>query len=142
MNKIKRGICFLLAIAALISVPVYAENSGTRASSYFLSYSAYLHPTSSTAFEVWFSVMALNEMDELGASVIKVQRSSDGSNWYTVRTYTKEMYPQLICRNTGAHGACVSYTSMEPGFYYRAYVEFYAKNSSGTGYVYYYTARL
>ena len=142
MKKLKRYFCLVLVIVSLTSIQVFAEENAPRASAYIRSYSAYLDPTSSTTFEVWFDVTATGRMEELGTSVIKVQRSPDGSNWYTVRTYTKEMYPQMICENTGAHADCVSYTSIEPGFYYRAYVEFYAKNSSGTGYVYYYTARL
>lgn len=141
MKKLKRCICCVLIFVMLVSVPVYANDTTHRASSYFSFYEAYLYRTSSTTFEVWFDVTATGGMDELGASVIKVQRSSDGSNWYTARTYTKEMYPQMICEDTGTHAACVSYT-MEPGFYYRAYVEFYAKNGSGTGYASYYTARL
>ena len=47
----------------------------------------------------------------------------------------------MICENTSAHADCVSYT-MESGFYYRAYVQFYAKKGTGTGYLSYYTARL
>lgn len=142
MKKLKRYVCFVLLIISMLSVQVFAEDTTPRASAYVRSYSAYLEPTSNSTFDVWFDVTATSRMDELGTSVIKVQRSSDGSNWYTVRTYKKEMYSQMICENTGAHTDCVSYTSIEPGFYYRAYVEFYAKKGTGTGYVYYYTARL
>lgn len=141
MKKVNRILCFVLSIIMLISVQVCAEEATPRASNYFSRYTAYLYQTSSTTFEVWFDVVATGRMDELGASVIKVQRSTDGTNWYTVRTYTKEMYSQMICENTSAHADCVSYT-MESGFYYRAYVQFYAKKGTGTGYLSYYTARL
>lgn len=141
MKKLMRLFAAILAIIMLISVQVCAAEVEPRASSYFRSYDAYLHRTSSTTFEVWFDVVADRIMVELGASKIKVQRSTDGTNWATVRTYTKSMYPQLVCSNTFTHADCVSYT-MEPGFYYRAYVEFYAKDTSGSAYLYCYTERL
>ena len=70
-------------------------------------------------------------MDELGASEIKIQRSSDGVNWTTMKTYTKESYSNLICENTGSHAACVSYTGTA-GYYYRAKITLYAKKGTGS----------
>lgn len=133
MKRFTRCACFFLAIMMLLITPAFAAETVTpRASSYFMCISAYLEKTTGTQFEVWFDVTAVGGMDELGVSEIKVQRSSDGVNWTTMKTYSKDYYPQMICDNTVAHADCVTYTGTA-GYYYRAYVCFYAKNSSGFG---------
>jgi len=133
LKHFSRSICVILVIAMMLAVPVLAETETAvtpYASSYFISYCAYLYKTTGTTFEVWFEVVARSGMDELGVSEIKVQRSADGNNWTTMRTYTPEYYPQMICEDTGAHGDCVTYTGTA-GYQYRAYITFYAKNSGG-----------
>ena len=77
-------------------------------------------------------------MDELGASEILVQRSSNRTNWTTVKTFSSAYYSDMIATNRGTHGATLS-CDVESGYYYRAYVTFYASNSSGYGEKYYYT---
>lgn len=140
MKRIMKLICVVLALVMLLTVPVSAqrveEPIGTY-SLFFHSYSTYLFRTSSTEFEVWFEVTARDGMDELGVSYIEVQRSTNGTTWETVKTYTPEDYPQMICENTGMHADCVSYT-MTSGYQYRADVTFYAKKGTGTGYLYEY----
>ena len=133
MKRFSRSICVVLVIGMLLAVPVFAETETEAtpyASSYFISYCAYLYKTTGNTFEVWFEVAARDGMDELGVSEIKVQRSADGTNWTTMWTYTPENYPQMICENTGSHGDCVTYYGIA-GYDYRAYVTFYAKNSRG-----------
>ena len=49
-----------------------------------------------------------------------------------MRTFTKESYSNLVGQNTTTHAAGVSYTGTR-GFYYRAYIQLYAKNSTGYG---------
>ena len=140
MKQFLKVVCAILAIAVIMAMPVFAEQEGSPwASAYFISYSTYLYRTTGTQFEVWFDVSARNIMTELGVSSILLQESSDGENWTTVKTYEPEDYPQMICENTGSHADCVSYTG-RAGYDYRAYVSFYAKNSSGFGerYVYAY----
>lgn len=130
MKRIIQCVCLTLVFSMLLAFPALAVDN--RASSYFISSSVYLYKTSSTTFEAWFEVDALGTMEELGASLIKIQRSSDGVNWTTMKTVTKEDDSDLICGNTGSHASCVAYTGTT-GYYYRAYIELYAKNSSGTG---------
>ena len=141
MKRFVRFVCLIMVFATAISIPAYATEQSQRASNYISSYRAYCYAVSSTKIEVWFSVVGAGTMDEIGASTIKVQRSSDGTTWTTMKTYTKESYPQMIDTNSGFHGSSVTYTAT-PGYYYRARVEFYAKNSTGSGYMYYYTAKI
>jgi len=122
----------VLAIVLVCAVPVCAEEeASSRTSAYFLAHDLYLSKKTSTKFQVHFDVDAMNIMDELGAKTIKVQRSPDGSTWTTMFTYSREYYPQMICENTGSHAAYVPYTGTV-GYYYRAKVTFYAKNSNGS----------
>lgn len=129
MKRFHRCVCILLVIAMLMVVPAFAAEA--RASDYFWSSSVYLANISGTRFEAWFDVDAVNVMDELGASEIKIQRSSDGTNWTTMKTYTKESYSNLICEDTNSHAAYVSYTGTA-GYYYRANITLYAKKGTGS----------
>lgn len=142
MNKLIRHICFFLAFFMILALPANAaENAGSRASNYFMSTSVYLYKTSDTSFEVWFEAAAVDIMEEIGASEIKVQRSSDGANWTTMKTYSMDTYSNMTDCNTGIHTDCVTYTGTR-GYYYRAYITLYARNSSGTGILYRYTSSI
>lgn len=139
MKRFTRFVCIFLVTSMLLAIPAFAAEA--RASNYFIKSSVYLEKTSSTTFEAWFDVDAIGIMDELGASVIKIQKSSDGTSWTTMKTYTKETYSSLICEDTASHAACVTYTGTT-GYYYRAYIILYAKNSTGSGEWYRYTSSL
>ena len=133
MKRFSRMVSLLLAVLMVLAVPAAAlENENARASSFFASSDVYLYQTSSTKFQAWFEVTALDGMDKLGASEIKIQESSDGTNWTTVKTCTMANYSNLICENTGFHGSYVSYTGTI-GKYYRAKITLYAENSTGVG---------
>lgn len=138
MKQFIRVICLLLAITTLVAVSAYASEQSERASIYFSAYRAYCYAASSTEIEVNFTVIGAGIMDELGASQIKVQQSSDTINWTTVKTFSSANYSDMIVTNRGTHAATLSCT-VASGYYYRAYVTFYAKNSTGYGKKYYYT---
>lgn len=138
MKRFKKSICFIFVLVMLLAVPVSAQGADEQISGYslfFHSYATYLYRVSSTEFEVWFEVTALDGMDKLGVNYIEVQRSTDGKNWETVKTYTPEDYPQMLCKNTGMHADCVSYT-MTSGYQYRAYVTYYAEKGLSFGELY------
>lgn len=142
MKRITKFTSLLLAVILLVSVPVAyaAETADQRASSYFMRNSAYLHGITSTGFDVWFEVTAMGIMDELGVSSIRVEKSTDAVNWETVKTYYKSDYSQMIDYNSTSHSGCVSFGNRESGYYYRAYVMFYAKDNGNTGYYACYTS--
>ena len=135
MRRFTRCISIMLVVVMLCGTTVFAtENANQRSSSYFWGSGTYLHKTSETTFEAWFDVAATHSMLKLGASSVQIQRSSDGENWTTMRTYSMTSYPNLICENTVAHTSYVTYTGTS-GYYYRAMFMLYAKDSSGTGYM-------
>ena len=133
MKRLLQIVSLCLILSMVLAIPAMAAETGARASNYFHSYSCYLWKTSSTEFQVWFDVTGKRTMDELGTSVIKVQRSSDnGATWSTVKTYTKANYSNMICENTIRHADCVTYSGASAGYKYRAYVEFYAMDGEGS----------
>lgn len=134
MKRFVKCVCLLLAMSLMMAVPVCAaENPNTRGSQFFMASSVYLDPTSGTAFQVWFDITAVGMMDELGAKSITIQRSTDNANWSNVSTYSRYSYSNLICKNTSEHASYITFYGSS-GYYYRAYVELYAKdgNSSAT----------
>lgn len=149
MKHVKRLVCLVLVASMFVAMPAFAaegmpeetDDGSARASNYFGRYSVFLHQTSAVTFEAWFDVGAVSIMDELGASEIKIQRSSDGVNWETMRTFTKESYTSMICPNTSVHTYGISYTGT-PTYYYRAFITLYAKKGNGFGELYKYTSVL
>lgn len=142
MKRFARVLCMLLSLSLVLSLPAFAaETAQPRASSYFMKTGAYLEKISSSKFEVWFDVTGTGMMEEIGVKTIKVQKSSDQSTWTTVKTYSRDDYSVMIDTNTSGHEGCVTYTCTR-GYYYRALVTFYAKNSSGSGQYSSYTATL
>lgn len=140
--KIKlRVLCLLLGISLLMVLPVHAaSNVEPRGSAFFSSYWTFLDKTSSTSFDVIFDVTAnAAVMQELGASMIEVYESADQQSWTKVKIYEKEDYPEMIDYNTGSHMDYVTYDDAKPGYYYRACVTYYAKNSMGIGENFIYT---
>lgn len=146
MRKYIRMICVVLVVCLVFAFPVSAESgSQSRASLYFAAHDCYLYKIDSSTFEIWFDVTATASalpLQVLGVSSVEVDRSPDGVNWSLIRTYDAEDYPQMLCENTGTHDGYITYRYATPGYYYRAYITFYAKNSSGSGKLYRYTATL
>ena len=133
MKRFLRSICVVLVLVILLHPVVYAaENVDARASYFFARNTTFIEQITTRQFEVWFSVVAVRSMDELGVKTITVQRSSDGVNWTSMKTFEKEDYSNMICTNTAGHSGCVTYWGT-PGYYYRALVCYYAKDGSNIG---------
>lgn len=140
MKRFIRTTCFLLTMVMVLAVPVFAaENVEPKASNFFISSSVYLCNVSGNSFEAWFEVTGTGTMDQIGANFIKIQRSSDGTNWTTVKTCSKDNYLTLIDYNSVGHEAGVYYSGTG-GYYYRAYIELYAKKGVNSGYMSRYTS--
>ena len=141
MKKLMRFVCMILACSLLVAVPAQAENVvESRGSAFFSAYGTDLYVTSSSSFEIWFDVDAnVVTMDVLGVSEILLYKSADQQTWQEIKMYSMNAYAGMVAYNTSSHGGCVSYNFATPGYYYRAYITFYAKNSTGIGERYVYT---
>lgn len=124
MKRFIQLISLLLIVSTFLTISAFAAE---QASDFFGSHSSYLWEVSDSEFQVWFRVTAVEGMDVLGVSEIKVQRSTDKSNWSTVQTYGGQ-----YDYDTSFYSGHVTYSSAEAGYYYRARVTYYAENSSGT----------
>ena len=135
MKKIVQTLCVILALSLVLAMPAYAESTvEPRGSAFFGSYSTDLYKTSSSSFQIWFDVVSnVTTMDVLGVSEIIVYRSPDQQSWTKMRTYTMDNYPQMVAQNTCSHDGYITYNYATTGYYYRAYITFYAKNSTGIG---------
>lgn len=139
MKRIIRGVSLVLMLCLLCAVPVAAEESITPyASDYFNATGTYLYVSNGNRFDVWFEVIATGTMDELGVSSVVMQKSSDGVTWRNIKTFYPENYTQMIVEDDSYHGGSLPYTGTY-NYYYRAYVEFYAKKGNGTGHYFMYT---
>lgn len=141
MKRSFRFLCLILVFSLLLAFPVHAASDvEPRGSAFFSAYGTTLYKTSANSFEIWFDVNAnAAVMQEIGVSMIEVYRSEDQQHWTKMKTYEMENYPEMIDDNTFSHTGYVTYSYATPGCYYRAYVTFYAKNSTGIGERFVYT---
>lgn len=136
MKKFVRVICMILACSLFLAAPAQAASVvEPRASAFFAYHGTDLYKTSTSSFQIWFDVTANagTSMQELGVSEIVVYRSADQQSWTKMRTYTMGSYSQLVEQNTQSHEGYVTYNYATTGYYYRARITFYAKNSTGIG---------
>lgn len=131
----------VMKIIALILVftimsPLYVsaaetEKMQTRASDYLSSYNTYVCAMGSGKLQVWYTVVGMTDMDEIGVLSIKLYESSDQTNWTRVKTYSHENYSSMLAEDDWVHSSYVSYNGTA-GKYYKAYVCIWAgKNGSG-----------
>lgn len=134
MKRFIQFICVVLVFVMVLSTPAFAAGTAdSRASMFFMSSSVYFYHVSGSQYQIWFDVTAVSGMNELGASKIVVERSTDLSDWEAVKTYNKSTYTQMTTKTvTGTYDNYVTYYAAD-GYAYRAIVTLYAKNSSGTG---------
>ena len=135
MKKFVRTLCLILVLSMVLAIPAYAESTAEpRASAFFSAYGMDLWKASSTSFEIWFDVDSNNGiMDVLGVCEIIVYRSADQQSWTAVQTYHMDDYPEMTDTYCCSHTGYVTYSNAIPGYYYTAYVCFYAQNYRGVG---------
>lgn len=124
MRKTIKGLALLLALAVLLSVPVYAAESDPItpfASPTLSQYCVFLYVPSGNEIQVWFDVVGTRYLDRIGAARIEVQRSSDCATWTTVQVYQCSDYTNMIATNEISYESYVTHYGSY-GYYYRAYV--------------------
>ena len=141
MKQLLRFFCLLTVVATLAVIPANAQSPTARASDHLAAYRAYCTMNSSTSLTVNFHVIGTRMMDEIGVSLVKVQYSSDQEHWTTVKTLTKDAYPNMTVYNHAAHADMLTCT-VPAGYYYRAYVEFYGEKDGSFTERFYYTGTI
>ena len=129
-----RIISFILVIS--LASPLYASAASTegiqpRASDYLSSYNTYICAMGNGKLQIWYTVVGMDDMDEIGVLNIRLYESSDKTNWTRVKTYSYVDYSSMLIEDDWSHSSYVSYNGTA-GKYYKAYVCIWAgKNGSG-----------
>lgn len=115
-----------LLLAAVLVLPVTADASAAdaiqpRGSDYLNSYNAYVYPAGNGLVQVWFSVIGVDYLDELGALTIQLYESQDNINWYRAISFSNDYTPSMLGYNDFLYGSHVDYQGVA-GRYYKAYV--------------------
>lgn len=132
MKKTLRCVAVLLVLAMLLAVPVQAAGASTYASRYFTQYGTYIYVVEGNHLQIWFDMAGTKIMQKIGVSEIVIKRSTDNQNWTNVYWYYPEDYDSMMATNEGDHAGYVPFFGTH-GYYYKAYVTFYAKDSAGVG---------
>ena len=119
-----RLIALLLVVTLTLPVSAGAtavETVQPRASYYLDSYNAYIYPAGGGLVQVWFTVIGVDYLDELGALTIQLYESQDNINWYRAISFTNDYTPSMLGYNDFFYGSHVDYQGVA-GRYYKAYV--------------------
>ncbi len=129
MYKRKNAVIIRLVAVLLVvtlTLPVSAgaitvDSVQPRASYYLDSYNAYVYPAGNGKVHVYFTVIGVDYLDELGALSILLYESQDNINWYRTISFTHDLTPGMLAFNDYFHGSHVEYQGVT-GRYYKAYV--------------------
>lgn len=126
------ALILVLSLAAPLYVSAASEERvQTRASYYLDSYNTYICAMGSGKLQIWYTVVGVTDMDEIGVLSIVLYESSDKTNWTHVKTYSHQNYSTMLIEDDWAHSSYVSYNGTA-GKYYKANVCIWAgKNGSG-----------
>lgn len=133
MNK-NKTILFRIAsllLAITLFCPVKANAVESRASSYLETYSAYACAVGWYKVQFWVSVTGVADMDEIGATSIRLYESTDNETWTLIKTFSNTDYPDILGYNDCSHSGHVEYQGTI-GHYYKAYVCVWTEKD-GTG---------
>lgn len=133
-TRFTRLLSLLIAVLLALPVSVSAATPDTiqpYASNYLDSYNTYICAMGGGDLQIWYTVVADTDMDEVGVLSIILYESTDKNNWSRVKTYSHENYESMLIEDDIVHSSYVSYDGIA-GRYYKAYVCIWAgKNGSG-----------
>lgn len=128
-----RTIAVLLVLVFITPMYVNASDSQPtpRASYYLDSYNAYPYNAAFGKIRIYFHVMGVEYMDEIGALNIKIYESTDNENWTLVKTFKHNTTSGMLGANEIYYSSYVEYAGTI-GRYYKAYVCLWAgKDGNG-----------
>ena len=134
----KRSILFRILAWMLTLMMILPLGAHARAEEVFPYASNYIYTASASAAAVGggkitisFSVNGMGQMDDIGATYIRIYESTDNSTWTWVKDYNSSTTTGMMGQNKSSHNGSVSYQGVV-GRYYKAYVCLYAgKNGAG-----------
>lgn len=121
------GIFALVMISSLLCT---AASAAVQSSEYLDGYSVAMTPDSNGKMIVTLDVSALDYMTEIGAKSISVYESTNGEDFYWVKTYYKSSYPKMMGSGISFYKSVLTHQGT-PGYYYYAKANIYAGDSTG-----------
>ena len=121
----------IISVILLITSQSYVLAIEPRATNYIESQSSSIARTTGTSFDIYFSVTANQMLDEIGAFMIQLSKSTDQVTWTRAEVFYSYDIPEMLRENAWTHSYTISYTAQR-GYYYRANIVFYAKDGTET----------
>ena len=121
--KTKRVICIMLVMMLLVLVT--GTTVSDRQSELLRTRDAEIYLDASGNIRVWFEVRAKDEMDILGATLIRLQMQNDDGSWSTVYSWPESS--RTCGENIYRFDNTLTYYNPVEGANYRAVVKFYAE---------------
>lgn len=136
MNRTKTllrlaALCLILALAVPAQAATQPDAAAPCVSGYISTCSCSTSAAGLGIAQVYFSICGTDTMDKLGARSIDLYESTDGNTWHLVENYTSSDTSWLMGYGKSSYSAHVSYGGVV-GRYYKAYVSFYAEDTTGS----------
>ncbi len=111
-------LCLVFAILPPVTASAaVVEPVAPMASDYLDVYNSYCCAMGNGRIEVWFDVLGDDYMDEIGALAIYLYESTNGTDWYHVKTFFYEDETDMLDYNDYVHVSYVSYQGVAGRFY-------------------------
>ena len=131
----KRIVAIIFALILLVNISGFAF---ARASEYFGYTAVYAFAKDDGEILIEYDIDPTHRMLECGAKIVYIFEEQSDGDFEVVFSYHMDDYPEMIQHNTIIGDGEVTYQGT-PGLQYYALVGVYAKDSSGSETIYFYT---
>lgn len=116
-------LLLVLALASPVSASTPEPEIPTPLSSQYISYcSAYIVEKAQSEIDIWFEVVGMGTMDEIGALTIQIYGCPPGeTHWYWMGSFQNTNTRGMIQYNAYSYSSHVTYQG-RPGYSYKAYL--------------------
>lgn len=126
----KRILSGILALMMISSLFCTAASAAVQSSAYLDGYSVMMTPKSNGKLVVTLDVSAVAPMSKIGANSIAIYESTNGEDFYWVKTYYSSDYPKMMGSGFYLYEDVFTHQGTA-GRYYYATANVYAGNSTG-----------
>lgn len=131
-------VCMMLSMCCSFASAAQVNPDSPQSSAYLDSYGANVTVKSSGIVRVSVSVDARVYTTEVGAKIIYLYESTNGTSFTKVATFNSSNHPDMLCSGWSYDDTPIEYQGVA-GRYYWAAVKCYAGDSTGSDYRWYNT---
>lgn len=131
-------VCMLMSICSIFVSAAVVEPDGQQSSAYLSSYSADTDVDSNGKVYISVSVDSYVYATQVGAKLIYLYESTNGTSFTKVATFDATNYPAMLGSGWHYYYTPIEYQGV-PGRYYCSSVKCYAADAYGSDYRWYYT---